>query len=540
MPVAAPARPTLARQVAVVVILLNLVVGAILLLFLQQSYRQQQEHAAITAHNLSTVLKENISATIREIDVALDALALDIAQLPDPQAAGPLAALLQRQQDRQPALRPVRVYDAAGRQRYGPPLDAGTRVSVADQDYFLALRDSTTPGLALSRPLRDPVLQEGYVLFARALRRNDGSFDGIISAAVPLSRLANAFSLTKVGPRGAMTLVSADELVYARYARQREDEAMTGKVIPSPKLRDYVRTGHRPDSYPFHSRYDGIERLISLERVFDQPVLLQPRNLYFSVGLARDDYLDKWRDEVLLATVLMLLCLLSSSGGAWALLRFWHERIANQEQLRAFEREHAANEERLRIMQDLHDGVGSTLVSTLMLVQGGNADAAQTAAMLQECLDDMRLAIDTLSPDEPDLLPVLGNFRYRMEARFKGVGLPLQWHNHGLPEQLHIAPHDGLQVLRILQEALTNTLRHARARAVAVDLHFTPTLFSARVCDDGCGFDPEQASRGHGLGNMRLRAQRIGATLAIDCLHPGTAVTVALPLPPQRNTPAGH
>ncbi|HJV02620.1 MAG TPA: cache domain-containing protein [Burkholderiaceae bacterium] len=534
MPATPASRPALVRQVAGVVAILNLVIGAILLLFLQQSYRQQQEHAAVTAHNLSTVLKENISATIRETDVALDALARDIAQLPDPQTAGPLAALLQRQQDRQPALRPVRVYDAAGRQRYGPPLEAGARVNVADQDYFLALRDSTAPGLALSRPLRDPALQQWYVLFARALRKADGSFDGIVSSEVPLRRLGNAFSLTQVGPRGAMTLVSADELVYARYARLNEDEAMIGKVIPSAKLREYVRTGHRPDSYLFHSSYDGIERLISLQRVFDQPVLLLPRNLYFSVGLAADDYLQKWREEVLLATVLMLLCLLTSTGGAWALLRFWRERVKNQEQLRAFEREHAANEERLRIMQDLHDGVGSTLVSTLMLVQGGNADTAQTVAMLQECLDDMRLAIDTLSPGEPDLLPVLGNFRFRMEARFKGVGLPLRWHYHGLPDQLQIAPHDGLQVLRILQEALTNALRHARAQAVTVDLYFTPEQFSAQIHDDGCGFDAEAASHGHGLGNMRLRAQRIGATLAIYGLQPGTAVDLTLPLPPPR------
>jgi signal transduction histidine kinase len=119
-----------------------------------------------------------------------------------------------------------------------------------------------------------------------------------------------------------------------------------------------------------------------------------------------------------------------------------------------------------------------------------------------------------------------------MEARFKGVGVPLRWHYHGLPEQLHIAPHDGLQVLRILQEALTNALRHARAQAVTVDLHFTPTLFSARVRDDGCGFDQEAASHGHGLGNMRLRAQRIGATLAIHSLQPGTEVELSLPLPP--------
>lgn len=537
MPAAPPSRPALARQVIGAVIVLNLVIGAILLLFLRQSYRQQQEHAANTAHNLSTVLKENISATVREIDMALDSLALDIAELPEPQSAGPLAALLQRQQDRQPGLRPLRVYDAAGRQRYGPPLEAGARSSVAGQDYFLALRDSTAPGLALSRPQHDAAPQQWHVQFARALRKADGRFDGIVCAEVNLQRLGHAFSLIRVGPHGAMTLASADELVYARYANLREDASMTGTLIPSPRLRDYVRTGHRPDSYLFRSRYDGLERLISLQRVFDDQVLLLPRNLYFSVGLATDDYLQKWRKEVLLALLLMLLCVLASSAGAWLLIRFWRERRANQQRLRGFEREHAANEERLRIMQDLHDGVGSTLVSTLMLVQSGNAGTAQTVAMLQECMDDMRLAIDALSPDEPDLLPVLGNFRYRMEARCKGVGLALRWTNHNLPEQLAIAPHDGLQVLRILQEALTNVLRHAGANAVTVDLHFSTDEFSAQIRDDGCGFEPDADSRGHGLANMRLRARRIGATLRIYPLQPGTAVELCLPLtmPAQSN-----
>jgi len=165
-----------------------------------------------------------------------------------------------------------------------------------------------------------------------------------------------------------------------------------------------------------------------------------------------------------------------------------------------------------------------------MLVQGGAATQAQTIALLQECMDDMRLAIDSLSPDEPDLLPVLGNFRYRMESRFKGVGLELRWTNHQLPDTLAIAPHDGLQVLRVLQEALANVLRHARASLVTVDLHFSEKLLAVRIRDNGVGFTLGEKPAGHGLVNMRLRAKKIGALLAIYALEPGTALDLDVPL----------
>lgn len=519
-------RPALARQLTGAVILLNLLIGAILIIFLQQSYRQYQAHADLTARNLSTVLKENISATIREIDVALDGLAQDIEG--SPATARP--DLLRQRLARQPALRAVRVFDAAGQLRHGPPLPLAMGGGAAEQDYFLALRAAPFPGLAISQPTLAPGTRLWQLQFARALRRPDGRFDGVVCTEVDLHRLSNAFALISVGQHGAMTLTSSEEQVYARYARLSHDESMTGKIIKSASLRDYVASGQRPDSYLFKSPLDGLERLNSLQRVFDRPLLVAPRNLYFSVGLATDDYMQKWYEETYLAALVMLLSLLCSAGGAWALLRFWRERVANQEQLRAFEREHAVNEARLHILQDLHDGVGSQLLSTLMMVQSGAASTSQTVTLLQECMDDMRLALDTLSPDEPDLLPVLGNFRFRMEARFQGVGLQLRWTNHWLPETLAIAPHNGLQVLRILQEALANVLRHAGARTVTLDMFFTKQLLSVQIRDDGRGFTPEAGGAGHGIRNMRLRALRLGASLEIYPLQPGTAIDLGVPL----------
>ena len=198
--------------------------------------------------------------------------------------------------------------------------------------------------------------------------------------------------------------------------------------------------------------------------------------------------------------------------------------------MQVLERVNAVTEERQRIMQDMHDGVGSQLLTTLVMVERGTASREIAVMMLQECLDDMRLAIDSLSPDDPDLLPALGTFRFRMEARFKSIGLTLDWRNHDLPDALEIAPHAGLHILRILQEALANVLKHAQASRVQVDLNFSALSLVIEVTDNGIGFDPTAMRRGRGLGNMQIRSRKIDASCSVSRLASGTRVRVVIPL----------
>lgn len=194
--------------------------------------------------------------------------------------------------------------------------------------------------------------------------------------------------------------------------------------------------------------------------------------------------------------------------------------------LRELERAQATSEERRRIMQDMHDGVGSQLLSTLLLVERGAASRDDMVALLRECLDDMRLVIDSLSPEVPDLLPVFGSLRFRMEPRLAAMGLVSRWIFGTLPESLVLAPHDALQILRIVQEALTNVVKHARAQQVTVHLNCVAGILTVLIADDGVGFDPAGHSAGRGLLNMRSRATRIGADLRLMQGMPGTIVSL--------------
>jgi signal transduction histidine kinase len=197
--------------------------------------------------------------------------------------------------------------------------------------------------------------------------------------------------------------------------------------------------------------------------------------------------------------------------------------------LQRLSREAAVAEERQRIMADMHDGIGAQLISTLSLVEGGGASTEQVAGALRECIDDLRLAIDSLEPADNELLPVLGNLRYRLEPRLKAQGIALDWKVADVPRLSCLTPRNVLQVLRVLQEALSNVLKHAQASRVRVVTEAAAGCVAIDISDNGRGFAESEVPAGRGLANMRRRAQAIGGELLVRSSGEGTTVSLHLP-----------
>ena len=195
--------------------------------------------------------------------------------------------------------------------------------------------------------------------------------------------------------------------------------------------------------------------------------------------------------------------------------------------LREMERETAMTLERRRITSEMHDGLGSQLISTLHLVEQTDAPKSEIAAELREALDTLRLTIDSLEPSDSDLLTLLANVRYRLSGRLKRQGIALDWRVHDLPRLASLTPQNVLHILRILQEALTNVLKHARARTIVVETGTTEQELLIGVSDDGCGFAGDR--RGRGLTNMQMRAQALGGRLDILPSSSGTTLILHLP-----------
>lgn len=206
------------------------------------------------------------------------------------------------------------------------------------------------------------------------------------------------------------------------------------------------------------------------------------------------------------------------------------ELLRSHERLRKLERLNAIAGERQRIMENLHDGVGAQLITSLMLVKGGRAGQSDMINLLQDCIDEMRISLDSLAMEDDDLLSMLENFRARISPRFSAIGLKLQWTDNTLPDSASIPPQCSLQILRVLQEALANILKHAQAANVLVSVGMEGESLVISVKDDGVGIDPSIAVKGHGIGNMRNRAERIGGSFAISGSDSGTTVRLSVPL----------
>jgi signal transduction histidine kinase len=213
------------------------------------------------------------------------------------------------------------------------------------------------------------------------------------------------------------------------------------------------------------------------------------------------------------------------------------ELRANHERLREAEREQALLRERQRLMRDMHDGLGSTLMSSLVMVEQGRLDSPAVALLLRECMDDLRLVIDSLEPIDHDLLTLLASLRHRLGRRLEAGGLQLTWAVEDLPPLPWLHPPDALQVLRIVQEVLTNILKHAGARQVRIATRVAGPEVQVLISDDGIGFDPATVDRGRGLRHLAQRAAQLGGRIEVAS-QPGQGTQVCLALPVERAMPA--
>lgn len=211
----------------------------------------------------------------------------------------------------------------------------------------------------------------------------------------------------------------------------------------------------------------------------------------------------------------------------------------------ALEREAAVADERRLLARELHDSIAQSLA--FQKIQVGllrTAIKRQDAAQSARALDELEAGVlESLShvrellvhfrtrTDSEDIAPALQATLRKFEQQ-TGLTAHLSIEGDGLP----LAADVQVQVLHVVQEALSNVRKHARAREVWLRVQRQPR-WRVEVRDDGCGFVPGQAAPDEthvGLRIMRERAQRIGATVEVASA-PGAGTCVVLTLPePQR------
>ncbi|WBS00416.1 sensor histidine kinase [Pseudoduganella sp. SL102] len=190
------------------------------------------------------------------------------------------------------------------------------------------------------------------------------------------------------------------------------------------------------------------------------------------------------------------------------------------------------HDERQRLTQDMHDGMGSSLLTALLAVERGHTDPAMVADILKNCIDDLKLTIDSMEPVQADLLLLLATLRFRLGPRLESAGINLRWEVQNVPVIEWIDPRNALHILRILQEGFANIVKHAEATEVRVTTCVEADAVLVVISDNGVGFSLEAGlgKEGKGLRNQLRRAASIGAGIMLESDAAGTRLTLRLPV----------
>ncbi len=215
--------------------------------------------------------------------------------------------------------------------------------------------------------------------------------------------------------------------------------------------------------------------------------------------------------------------------------RVLHQLLAHQDQ--------TGEDERKRIAREIHDDLGQNLLAVRIDISMLHARTAQRhprlhrrAGLALENIDvtitSIRTIINDLRPFELDLgLQAAVEWQLGRFERLSGIVCVLKC--EGMAAEVSLGDACTLAVFRILQEALSNIVRHAFANKVEVELVASEWQFSMRVRDDGIGFDPEagKSVESFGLVGISERVSALGGEFVVESGGGrGTLVVVSIPL----------
>lgn len=189
-------------------------------------------------------------------------------------------------------------------------------------------------------------------------------------------------------------------------------------------------------------------------------------------------------------------------------------------------------EERQRIVRDMHDGIGGQLIGIAMQVKARQLDSGQVEQALETSISDLRLIVDSLDTADEGFDDALSSFAHRARGQAKAGGCAFETEITLAPQSAVFGPRVTLQVLRILQEGLTNALRHGAATLITLTARVRAEGDIEIVLrDNGSGLKADQPG-GLGLKNMQTRALAMGAAIGWETPEGGgTAVRLILPRP---------
>jgi PAS domain S-box-containing protein len=290
-------------------------------IFLASSHTQYQNNLIETSHNLALLLEQVIADEARLLD---DAVLRVQRELTYQMAAGRvdierIEQILSSEQKQLPEIDAIRITNAAGDVIFGKGVAPGVVVSYADREFFQKHQRHTVSDLIITEPMKGKVSGIWVIAFTRCYHSADGTFAGIISAAVPVDTFSRLLAMPSLGKTGTAVLRYANMGLIARFPPIKGEAGRPGHDKVSTGFVKIIESG--VNSATFHSANtpDSVERTYTVHRIPGRPFTI-------AVGLVDDEYFAPWKSQIVWVSVMLGLFFLGSSVFTWKGVRYLRER----------------------------------------------------------------------------------------------------------------------------------------------------------------------------------------------------------------------
>lgn len=233
-----------------------------------------------------------------------------------------------------------------------------------------------------------------------------------------------------------------------------------------------------------------------------------------------------WRNPFVLVLEIILLI----SGLAWMIKYILKKRL--DKKMKEVEMMESIYKERERISRDLHDHLGAyaaAIKSNIVQAEKETTENKIPFLQLKENAEGMvsslRETIWALQHEHISITAIgdrLKNNVNRLNINYPDVNIDI---TENITNDMILSPSESIQLVRIMQEALTNALKHANSKKINIHIESTDHLVIT-IADNGKGFDQEADIHGYGIRNMKERAKEAGFKLSIESSSLGTTLSI--------------
>jgi signal transduction histidine kinase/CheY-like chemotaxis protein len=310
----------------ILVALANIFVFSLLGFTSYANYKQVRETATNKTRSLNSLLAGNVTGEFDRIKLGLEVCAAQISRLrrERPKDTSAESEVLSFSRQRLPMLENMAVTDVNGKILHSTSYPTQA-INIADRKYFMTLRDSPQQGLLISEAISGRLSGKPVLVIALPIIQKNGSFDGVVFAAIAIEWFIEKFGTVDGGRDSAVVLrgdVSRNFDLLARY----RPTGKIGETAVSDRFKAMIAANPARGTYEANAGNDKIHRMFSYQQLEGYPLITL-------VGLSTEAYMVEWYSQATKMLALALAFALTSSLGAWVIIRAWRSRIVAEQEI---------------------------------------------------------------------------------------------------------------------------------------------------------------------------------------------------------------